>query len=120
MAQRALETYSKRPTAEPQSYPTADIRDEITEWQAEAEEVQAELDTERDMVAHKREERNAKDKELSILLSRKPVTLNKSQAERCLQEIRRLDPNWPDLPIREKKVQQWKESSKGFFSLGQK
>ncbi|QLQ08544.1 MAG: hypothetical protein HZY76_22880 [Anaerolineae bacterium] len=47
------------------------------------------------------------DAKLKIVLGRPVSSINKSEANRFLQDLRKLDPNWPDLVQREQQVQRF-------------
>ena len=115
VAERALNVFEKRPHAEPLSYPAEDILDKIAEWEEEVRIKKDELEDELERIKKKRERLLQLDNDLNRILGRRPVTSNQKIAERLLQEMRQVDPNWDQLSQREQKVRVWRESRQGIL-----
>lgn len=114
----ALEAYARRPTAPAQSYPVQDILDLIDKWTAQTEKEEATFAAELRKVQERREARDKADEQLLKLLAQKPVTANRSAANRRLEELGNLDPNWSLLAARTKKTQEWQAPKPAKFPFG--
>lgn len=119
LCQAALEAFAARPKADPLSFLAQDISEEIGEWQATTQREQKERAAELAQVQEKRQRRDEIAGQLQKLLEQRPVSANKSAAERRLNELRALDPYWPRLAELERKHQAWLAPKKrDFFSFG--
>lgn len=119
LCQAALEAFAARPKADPLSFLAQDISEEIGGWQATAQREQKERAAELAQVQEKRQRRDEIAGQLQKLLEQRPVSANKSAAERRLSELRALDPYWPRLAELEKKHQAWLAPKKSsLFSFG--
>lgn len=117
IGQRALMTFRDRPKPGPNSFPAEDILTRVEGWQRAAEIRTSDLNKELEQIAQQRTRRDEADGRLKIVLARPVSTINKSEADRFLQELRKLDPNWPELIRREQEVRRFKEAkSGGLFS----
>jgi hypothetical protein len=113
IGQRALMTFRDRPKPEPRSFPADDIQVRVEGWQRAAEATTSELSKELELVAQQRARRDEWNSFLEKVLKRPASTINKNEADRYLQEVRKIDPNWPDLTNREQEVRRFKEAKSG-------
>ena len=112
-ANRALTELTKSPKAEPLSEPAEMINNDMNELQDELSQEVIKLEDELKRVEEKIARRNSLENDLRIFLEhRKPALVNKMQAERVLQDLRLVDPNWPLLLRYEQRFKLWSEKKK--------